>query len=108
MTILTRARCLAGLHSGQWSLPGRRCETLRVCDSCGERQERTHHVWGPFDYVRADECDQVRRCERCGSTQSQSRHEWGPWLYLNTEMNSPQFHTCARCHQSERTAYTMR
>jgi hypothetical protein len=58
--------------------------------------------------VAAARCDQTRRCDRCGSTETRSSHEWGPWFYVNNEPNSPQSHTCSRCRQSERTAYTMR
>jgi hypothetical protein len=108
MSLLAKARCTVGRHSGEWSHRGSRCEIARVCDSCGKREEQTHHVWGPFAYLNADQCDQTRRCERCGSTESRSVHEWGSWLYLNGEFNSGQFHTCQRCHQTERTTYTMR
>jgi hypothetical protein len=108
MSILATLRCNAGRHSGAWSHPGSRCEIMRICDSCGKLEEQTHHLWGPFAYLEADQCEQTRRCERCGSTQSRSSHEWGPWLYLNTEFTSPQVHTCRRCHQTERTNYTMR
>jgi hypothetical protein len=108
MRPLSRARCAAGLHSGEWTLPGTRCETVRICSSCGKREEQTQHVWSDFDYAAADQCAQSRRCERCGSTDSRTQHEWGPWLYLNGEFTSPQFHRCRRCHQTERTQYTLR
>ena len=108
MGVLTKVRCKAGRHSGEWSHPGRRCEIVRLCDSCGRRDEKTRHVWGRFAYVQAGRCDEIRRCERCGATESRDRHEWGPWLYLNTEMNSPQVHRCRRCHETERSGPTMR
>jgi len=108
MRILRRAMCLLGRHCGDWSPPGGRCEVVRICASCGTREEQARHAWGLFGYVDDERCDQVRRCERCGSTETRSRHEWGPWLYQNTEFNSPQIHTCQRCRQSERTSPTMR
>ena len=108
MSVFSRIMCKAGLHSGRWSNPGSRCETVRTCDSCGRTEERAHHIWGPFGYAKADECDQIRRCGRCGATESRLEHTWGPWVYLNTEFSSPQGHTCQRCHQTEKTAYTMR
>ena len=108
MSIWTRAACAVGRHSGEWSLPGDRCETVRICDSCGKLEKKWQHIWSPFGYVAANQCDQTRRCDRCGSAQTRSAHEWGPWVYVNNEVNSPQAHTCRRCHRNERTAYTMR
>ena len=108
MSAFRKIMCRAGLHSGQWSNPGSRCETVRVCDNCGCTDEKSRHTWGLFEYVNSDECDQVRRCRRCGSSESRQEHNWGPWLYLNTEFNSPQVHTCRRCLQTEKTAYTLR
>ncbi|HEX5199173.1 MAG TPA: hypothetical protein VFW27_04450 [Actinoplanes sp.] len=96
-------RCRLGRHSGTWSLPGSRCEIVRICDSCGRRAERTRHTWSPFGYVAEDRCDQVRRCERCGSAESRLRHVWGPWLYLDEQIVTAQTHTCQRCGESERT-----
>jgi hypothetical protein len=95
-------------HSGQWSLPGGRCESVRVCTSCGKTDEVVHHTWSEFAYAAADRCEQVRRCHRCGATESRSEHDWGPWQYANTEFNAPQIHRCRRCHETEKTAYTMR
>ncbi|WP_433384703.1 hypothetical protein ACQPZX_24275 [Actinoplanes sp. CA-142083] len=95
--------CKVGRHSGAWSLPGSRCEIVRICDSCGKREEQTRHTWSPFGYVSEGRCDQMRRCERCGSAESRLRHEWGPWLYLDDEMVTAQVHTCRRCRESERT-----
>jgi hypothetical protein len=103
MSILRKAMCSAGRHSGQWSLPGRRCEIVRICDSCGSREEQARHVWGRFDHVNAGQCDQVRRCDRCGAAQSRSLHQWGPWLYADDEIVTAQVHTCRRCHHTERT-----
>jgi hypothetical protein len=103
MSVLRSAICKLGRHSGDWSLPGSRCETVRICDACGERQEQTHHTWGPFGYVEDHRCDQIRRCERCGSTESLSRHDWGPWLYQDEQLVTAQVHTCRRCHRSEQT-----
>ena len=108
MSVLRKAMCKMGRHSGEWSFPGSRCETVRVCDSCGKLEEKTHHIWGQFRYVNADQCDQTRRCERCGLTETQLKHLWGPWLYQNSEFNSPQVRTCQRCRKTERTIYTMR
>jgi hypothetical protein len=103
MSILRKAACKIGRHSGGWSLPGSRCEIVRICDSCGKLEEKTRHVWGQFSYADDEHCDQIRRCERCGSTESQSRHEWGPWLYYDEELVTAQVHTCRRCHETERT-----
>ena len=108
MNALAKAMCKAGLHSGAWSHPGQQCEIVRVCDSCGKADEKSRHVWGDFAYRAAGQCEQTRRCQRCGSAQTQLTHDWGPWSYVNNELNSPQVHTCRRCHQSERTAFTMR
>jgi hypothetical protein len=103
MSILRKATCGMGLHSGDWSLPGSRCEIVRTCRSCGKREAETRHVWGEFRYVDDRRCDQIRRCERCGSTESRSLHEWGPWVYYDEELVTAQVHTCRRCHQTERT-----
>jgi hypothetical protein len=108
MSILSRALCAMGRHSGEWSHPGSRCETTRTCVSCGKQQERARHDWGRFDYVADGQCEQVRRCARCGSTESRTLHDWGPWFYHDEEFTSGQVHTCRRCHETERTAYTMR
>jgi hypothetical protein len=80
MSILRKAMCLTGRHSGDWSLPGSRCDIVSVCSSCGKREEQTRHVWGQF----------------------------GPWLYQNLEFDSPQIRTCLRCRQAERSRQTMR
>src|SRR3954451_4394974 len=103
MRILGTAMCKIGRHSGAWSLRGSRCEIVRICDSCGKREEETRHCWGQFSYADGDQCDEIRRCERCGLTQSRPRHDWVPWLYLDGEPVTAQFHTCRRCHQTERT-----
>jgi hypothetical protein len=108
MSVLARGRCLVGRHSGEWSLPDGRCTTHRTCDSCGEVEAETLHVWGPFDYIAPDRCDQSHRCERCGAAEFRVRHEWGPWLYANLEQNAPQERVCKRCHEAERTRYTLR
>jgi len=100
--------CAVGLHSGQWSRPGHRCESERVCRACGNLNEKVRHTWGGFVYVGADRCEQVRRCGRCGTTESRIEHDWGPWLYASTEFSAPQVHRCRRCHETEKTAYTMR
>lgn len=104
MGILTKAMCKMGRHSGDWSAPGRRCEAVRICDSCGKRKEDVRHSWGQYSYVNDDQCEQLRRCDRCGSTESQSRHEWGPWVYLDEELGTAQVHTCRRCHKTARTS----
>lgn len=108
MSVLGKVLCAAGLHSGTWSYPGRRCETTRTCDRCGRAEEVVRHTWGQYGYGEAGRCDQARRCGRCGSVDHRTTHQWGPWLYLNTEFNSPQFHVCVRCHETERTAPTLR
>jgi hypothetical protein len=108
MNVLRKLLCAIGLHSGQWSLPGGRCESVRVCTACGKTDETVRHTWGEFAYVVADGCEQIRRCQRCGTTESRSEHEWGPWLYANTEFNAPQIRRCRRCHETEKTTYTMR
>jgi hypothetical protein len=103
MSVLGRARCGMGRHSGEWSLPGRRCESVKICDSCGKRVERTRHVWGDFHYVDDGRCEQTRRCERCAATESRLSHRWGPWVYADDELVTAQLHTCRRCHEIERT-----
>ncbi|GAA0504890.1 hypothetical protein Ade02nite_70900 [Paractinoplanes deccanensis] len=106
MDILRQALCAMGRHSGEWSHPGSRCETIRTCSACGRTEERSRHDWGDWGY--AGGCEQVRRCLRCGAPDSWPDHDWGPWLYANTEFNSPQVRTCRRCHTSERTSPTYR
>lgn len=108
MNVLRKLTCAVGLHSGPWSSPGGRCESVRACTTCGKTDEVARHTWGGFAYVEADRCEQVRRCERCATTQSRSQHDWGPWRYANTEFGAPQFHRCRRCHEMEKTAYTLR
>src|SRR5690349_7234457 len=103
MSVLGKAMCRLGRHTGVWSLPGSRCEIVRVCESCGKAEGKSRHSWGQFSYADQDHCDEIRRCERCGTTESRLRHEWGPWLYLDEELVTAQFHTCRRCHQTERT-----
>jgi hypothetical protein len=103
MRVLRKALCSTGRHAGHWSLPGSRCETVRICDSCGKREEHTHHTWGEFRYVGNDRCEQTRRCERCGATESRSTHEWGPWRYADEQLVTAQVRICRRCHQAERT-----
>jgi hypothetical protein len=107
MNLIAKLRCRAGLHSGEWSYPGGRCETVRVCVSCGKLDERSQHAWGRFA-DQAGQCEQIRRCDRCGATEIQPRHEWGPWFYSDNEFNARQIRTCRRCRQTERTAPTGR
>ena len=108
MNALSKVLCALGHHTGAWSQPGRHCEILRICESCGKSEEQTHHLWGPFAYAARDHCDQARACKRCGATETRVVHVWGPWFYTSNEFNSPQAHTCRRCRQSERTVYTLR
>jgi hypothetical protein len=108
MNVLRKLLCKIGLHAGQWSLPGIRCESVRVCAACGKTNERVHHTWGEFAYITTEGCEQVRRCERCATTDSRTEHDWGSWRYLNWEYNSPQFHRCSRCHVTEKSVATMR
>jgi hypothetical protein len=108
VSVFARAMCRAGRHAGEWSLPDGRCMSYRNCDRCGELESKTLHAWGPFEYTASGRCDQSRRCERCRATESRVRHEWGPWLYSNLEQNSPQQRECKRCHEVERTRYTLR
>jgi hypothetical protein len=103
MSALRSAICKLGWHTGDWSLPGSRCETVRFCDGCGKRQEQTHHVWGKFGYLEDHRCDQIRRCDRCRSMESRIRHDWGPWLYQDDELVTAQVHSCRRCHRIEQT-----
>ncbi|MEV4346450.1 hypothetical protein AB0J83_18440 [Actinoplanes sp. NPDC049596] len=108
MSVIGKVLCVAGRHRGQWSYPGRRCESVRVCEVCGRTEERVQHSWGEFAFVVPGGCDRVRRCGRCGATDSWPEHDWGPWRYANWEFNSPQMHTCKRCHATERTSPTYR
>lgn len=108
MNVLRKSLCAIGLHSGSWSLPGGRCESVRVCTACGKTDENVRHTWGAFAYIVADGCEQIRRCERCGATESRTEHDWGLWFYANTEFNAPQVHKCRRCHETEKTAHTLR
>ncbi|MBM2616303.1 hypothetical protein JIG36_12125 [Actinoplanes sp. LDG1-06] len=108
MNVLRRSLCAAGLHSGPWSHPGARCESTRVCTGCGRNDEVVQHTWGAFAYLAPDRCEQMRRCTRCGTTQTRTQHVWGPWLYANTEFDAPQIHRCRRCHETEKTRYTLR
>lgn len=107
MNVLRKLLCATGLHTGQWSLPGVRCESVRVCAACGKTSEKAQHTWGECAYVEEGRCEQVRRCRRCGTTESRNQHDWGPWRYLNWEYNSPQFRRCRRCHETEKTVATM-
>jgi hypothetical protein len=108
MNVLLKLMCAAGLHSGQWSLPGDRCDSVRVCARCGKTDEVFGHTWSGFVHVDTRRCEQLRRCGRCAMTQSRTQHEWGPWRYSNTEFGTPQIHRCRRCHETEKTAYTLR
>ncbi|PWK39856.1 hypothetical protein BC793_121123 [Actinoplanes xinjiangensis] len=108
MIVFRRLLCVAGLHSGPWLLSDGRCESVRVCTACGKTDKIVRHTWGGFVYVDAGRCGQVRRCERCATTQSRTWHAWGPWRYANTEFGAPQIHRCRRCHETEKTAYTLR
>src|SRR5690348_15012503 len=108
MSAMHKALCMLGRHSGAWSQPGRHCETVRICESCGTAEEQTLHVWGPYGYTSTDRCEQVRACERCGAAETREMHVRGPWLYRNMEFNAPQERTCQRCRQTERTVYTLR
>lgn len=103
MSILRKAMCAAGRHQGDWSLPGGRCESVRVCPSCGTAEERARHVWGPYLYLADRRCDQGRRCIRCGAMRIRERHDWGPWRYADDALVTAQVHTCRRCHRTERT-----
>ena len=108
MSVVARARCAFGRHSGEWSWPDSQCTMVRACDYCGTVEEKTVHSWGAFEYVAPGRCDQRRRCERCGGTESRVWHQWGPWVYGNLEMNAPQERVCRRCGEAERTRYTLR
>lgn len=39
MNVLRRLLCTIGLHTGQWSFPGVRCESVRVCRRCHETEK---------------------------------------------------------------------
>ena len=108
MNVLMNLMCAVGLHSGQGPLPGVRCESKRVCAACGKTDEKADHTWGEFVHVDADRCEQVRCCERCGTAESRTEHDWGPWLYASTDFDAPQTHRCRRCHETEKSAHTMR
>jgi hypothetical protein len=51
MSLLARAECALGRHSGQWSPPDGRCISYRICECCGRTEARTEHVWGRFSYT---------------------------------------------------------
>jgi hypothetical protein len=108
MSVLTRVACRLGKHSGEWSPPDDRCESGRVCDSCGKIETKEQHTWDAFDYLAADRCDQRRRCLRCGSTQSRVHHQWTGWRYRDEQQHSAQVRTCTRCGEEESTRYTLR
>ena len=109
MSAWARAMCMVGRHAGEWSHADGRCEIVRTCDSCGKCDVKTRHVWGHFAYLAADQCDQRRHCERCGSTESRVQHDWGPWGYRDEkQQHTGQIRVCRRCHEHQRTRYTIR
>ena len=108
MSIWATAMCMLGRHTGQWSPPDDRCESVRACLSCGTVDVRKRHPWGGFEYLTSDRCDQRRQCHRCDSTQARVQHAWGGWRYRNEQQHTGQVRTCTRCGEQQRTRYTLR
>jgi hypothetical protein len=103
VSLIRKASCKVGLHSGSWSLPDQQCRSYRVCDGCSKRSDKVIHAWTEFTYLRASACGQTRACARCGTTETRTNHAWGPWQYHGPS-TCDQFRTCLRCHSLERNS----
>jgi hypothetical protein len=79
------------------------CHQEHACTRCAEREGRTVHVWGPYEFAGPKTCDQVRYCKRCKEGHEtklalDQDHTWHAEQRINChEMRS----TCDRCGQAK-------
>ena len=76
-------------------------EVTYVAGMDAARRDGRLSPWTPRSSTRA-------AGQTAGSAPSSVTPEWGPWRYTNLEQNSPQERVCKRCHEAERTRYTLR
>lgn len=74
--------CVLGLHDySDWENIGS-CKQIISCRRCGiQRDEKTSHESGNWEYKHADSCEQVQICRKCGiqlgkRIQHESIGEW--------------------------------
>ena len=75
MSVLRKAMCKIGRYSGEWSLPGSRCEIVRICDSCGKLEEETHHASSPhMSTMPQDRTDHLHKALTGGDVEVRPTH----------------------------------
>lgn len=99
----TKKPCKVGHLWGKWEQDPVACVGRRVCERCGQQEEREMHVWDKWVYHAPGSCIQVRVCKRCGQTRNfatRTRHVWAPWAY-DAAGACRQSHVCSRCGKTE-------
>lgn len=93
------AKCMAGLHSGDYSpiigMP--ECQLEKTCPDCGKYITKTEHKFKSWEYLNNQNCNSKRECFHCGTSEEAVRHQW-------KKVKNDECHVlkeCSRCNDSE-------
>ena len=97
MNVLTKLKCLLGMHQGEWTTGGGSgCWQKRSCMFCGITEQQERHNW-PYSYYLNDEgeyfedgsCETRVTCLDCETNKYTGKRHAGPISFWN--------YRCRRC-----------
>lgn len=129
----TSAKCMAGLHAGDYSpIKGKpECNLEKTCPDCGKYITKIQHKFGSWKYIEEHKCDTIRTCEYCKEEYLAVKHEWaetknkcqvekmcdrcgahefvrtehGPWYGGVAHPDGTQTFVCSGCGKQERRKF---
>ena len=98
------AKCMAGLHSGEYRRAEGKpeCNMEMTCSECNKHLTKIEHKFGKWNYVQEKRCEATRQCTFCGEAEQATRHQW-----VQSKNRCQVVKDCERCgsHESVRTEY---
>lgn len=72
------AKCMAGLHSGEYRpVKGKpECNLEMTCPDCNKYLTKIEHKFGKWDFIKEKQCDAVRECGFCNEKEQATKHQW--------------------------------
>ena len=94
----TSAKCMAGLHAGEYhSIAGQpECNLEKTCPDCDKYLTKVEHKFGSWEYLQDKKCDSIRSCVYCHKQEESVRHQW-----VQSKSQCQVHKDCERCGTHE-------
>jgi len=94
----TSAKCMAGLHAGQYQREAGKpeCNLEKTCPDCNKHLTKIEHKFGEWKYLQDDKCNSTRSCDYCKEPENSIRHQW-----MQSKSQCQIHKVCERCGARE-------